>query len=117
MAHEHATEPVDDELEGKWPCGDAFAPRVQAPCAPLPDGALAPFDGKPIDVAADEVGADICATVEDLGGPGSGARVARDDDLVDVFALDLGEDGLERRQVAVDVAQRGDTHVAKLPRE
>ena len=35
-------------------------------------------------------------------------QVAAEDDQVDVLALDLSEDGGERRRVSVDVGQRGD---------
>ncbi len=50
-------------------------------------------------------------------GHGPLKRVACDDDLVDALALDLGEHRLERWEIAVDVADRGDAHGARLPRE
>ena len=40
--------------------------------------------------------------------------VANDDDLVDRLAIELGQDGLERGQVAVDVADGRDAHGARL---
>ena len=38
--------------------------------------------------------------------------VAADDDLVDALRLDVVEHGLQRRQVAVDVEEGCDAHVA-----
>ncbi len=99
--------------------GQAADPRA-AVCetarAPVADRALAASERETIDVATNDERPGISEDVENLGGPGSGDRVTHDNDLVDRLAIEVRQDGLERGQVAVDVADRRDPHGARLSR-
>ena len=65
-------------------------------------------------VAPDEIGrrAEVEQTLQDRGGHRPDDDVAADDDAVDALSRDVFEHGLERRQVAVDVVDRGYAHGA-----
>src|SRR6266508_3799716 len=66
----------------------------------------------PFDVAADEARAvaQLAKALEGLGRLRAGEEIPAHDDQVGVLA-ELLEDGLERRQVAVDVVERGDSQL------
>jgi hypothetical protein len=71
-------------------------------------GLGAVFEQRPVRVAADEAGVQAAHEVERLRGKRAPRQIAAEDDEVRPLALELGQDGLERRHVAVYVREHGD---------
>src|SRR3954447_25878139 len=127
VAEEDRSEVVDRERDDRLERGEEVAVRaVDARRAPRgePLEALgrvlgrAPrverLDDLAIAVAHDEprAVAERAQPVDRVGHERSRDGVAADDDRVDVEQVDLGEDGVEGREIAVDVAERRDPHEA-----
>ena len=112
VAHEDVSEALDVELERQRPGGDGREAFRTEPIL-VPRRLLvvdAPHLLEPVRVSVNDPGVDVLEAVEHLRGPRPAHAVAGDDDRVDVRLLDVGEHGVESRQVAVDVADRGDAH-------
>ena len=118
MAHEHAAETLDVDRDGRRPGGDRReAPRAEATRVPLRNLLTETCNlvGS-IGVTVHDAGASLVQQIEHLRRPRPADAVAGDDDLVHAFALYVREHRLERREVPVDVADRGDAHCARLSR-
>jgi len=107
VAYEDAPETADVELERQRPRSDGGeAARAEALFVPR---SLIVVEAsnliEPISVPTDDSRPDSREQIEDLGRPWPGDAVTRNDDCADILALDVREDGLECRQVPVDVAQ------------
>jgi hypothetical protein len=75
------------------------------------------FDQTAVCVATHEPRAlDRAQEVDGLCGHGARCDVTAEDDQVGFFAMDLGQDCFQRRQVAVNVRQRGHPHAISLGR-
>jgi hypothetical protein len=85
----------------------------------LETGAFSRFGGplqqRALGVATDEARVEPSHEVERFLRERPPREVAAEDDQVRLFGLDLGEHGLERGCVAVDVGERGDAR--KAPRQ
>jgi len=75
------------------------------------------FDRLAIAVAAQEVRRQVerAQTGERLARHGTGQHVAAHDDAIGPGAHDVGEHGVERRQVAMDIVEGGNAHRVILP--
>ena len=120
MAHEYASESLDLELAGKRPSRDGdearFAELIGAPRRVAAELFIT-LQNSSVGIPTDDRGVSSGDEVEHLDRPRPGDGVSDDDDRVDAFALDVREHRFERRQVAVDVADRGDAHGARLTSE
>ena len=67
-----------------------------------------------VPVAEDDRAAELPDAVEALVRLRPEADVAEADDPVDLLLLEVGEDGVEREQVAVDVRDEADAHLPSL---
>ena len=63
-----------------------------------------------VPVAEDHRAAELADALEALVRLRPEADVAQADDAVDLVALEVGEDGVERKEVAVDVRDEADAH-------
>ena len=117
MADERAPEEVDLELERQRPATSvrqaSFTETIGAPECELPMLIVA-LEHLPIGVPPDDPSVEPGEEIEHLDRPRPGDAVADDYDGVDVLAFDVREDGFERREVAVDVSERGNAHGARL---
>jgi hypothetical protein len=97
VAYEDRTEAVDRKLDRHRPVPRDRQPRLPEPLgAPRGKGprAVAPLDHFAIGVAAHHLRAPRDEKVDDLSRPRPVRGIACDDDPVDTFPVDLGEDRL-----------------------
>src|SRR4029079_17597393 len=93
----------------------ALSKPISAPRRERPEPVVA-VDNLAIGVATNTACAMFDQEADALGSPPPVCVVACDDDGVDAFPIDLDEHRLQRWEVPVDVADRGDAHRATLAR-
>jgi hypothetical protein len=107
VAEEHAPEPVDVERHRERPGEHGRVTLVaQSFAAPGLEIAVGVPEHDERAVAEPE------HALERLRRPWTGDHIAAEHDPVDLLALDLGQHGVERREVAVHVVERRDAHYA-----
>ena len=114
VAEDRSAEPVELELDGQRPrCYGRHALPAEASTLVLPValvlGHALGYQAVDVPTYEPDVG-EALESVEDFGRVRPADEVTSADDRVDRLRLDLSEDGLESRQVAVDVVERRDSH-------
>jgi hypothetical protein len=116
VAERHLAEPADVQPLAERPRAHRRLPLLaELVGAPLRAEPLGAFDDEAVGVAADEERRwERDEQLERLRRERTGDGIAADDDRVDALPFDLGEHGLERGQIRVDVVERRDAHVRTL---
>ena len=113
VTDQHVAKSVDVELHRQRPCGrNRKLGLAKTRHVPIPERAVGgSYHIESIGVPVHGERTHFREKIEDLGRPWPAEAVTRDDDRINLLTLDVPEHGLERREVSVDVADRGDVHV------